>query len=405
MKFRLRRYFLLTSLPVVALAIVLTAYAYVHFATSVLVAQETTANQHKTRFLSKLLWPRFQSYITWSKDQDTASLRAATAVAEIDKVVTDLFRGTDVMKVKLYNFYGLTVYSSEFAQIGNDKSDNPGFISASNGKALSNLTQRDEFHAFEKVIMDRDVVSSYLPLYDTHSREVIAVIEMYSDVTDVVARIRYTRNKVIYCALACFTILLGALYLLMARADRLIRSQHEDLASANKEISRLAYLDAVTQLPNRHLFDLSIEKQIHYSRRNCEGFALLYIDLDDFKDINDNHGHAVGDLVLSAIAQKLKQTVRGTDAVYRVGGDEFAVILPGARTLENASQVAENLLQNTKEPIMIGNNTYAVSISIGVACYPESASDAETIIKLADDAMYSAKTHGKNNYEMAKNIT
>ena len=389
MKFRLRRYFLLTSLPVVAVIIALSAYGYIYFATGILVEQETHANQHETRLLGQLLWPRFQPHIVWSKGQDETSLRAAPAVAEIDKVVVDMFRGTDIMKAKLYNLDGVTVYSSQHSQIGGDKSDNPGFIAASNGGVRSNLTWRNEFHSFEKVAMDRDVVSSYLPLHDTRTREVIAVVELYSDVTDLVDSIHRTRNLVI----------LGALYVLMVRADLLIRRQQQALLDANEEISRLAYTDAVTQLPNRHRFDQVLEEQIHHCRRHDEGFALLYLDLDGFKAINDSYGHGAGDAILVAIAQRLKRAVRETDMVYRVGGDEFALLLSGANAPEAVTRVTESLLLKIIEPIEIGEHTHTVSASVGIASYPESAANARILIELADSAMYRAKARGKNCYE------
>ena len=401
MKFKLRRYFLLTSLPVVAVIIALSAYGYIHFATGILVEQETQASQHKTRFLGQLLWPRFQSYIMWSKDQEVEALRTAPSVTAIDEIVVGLFRGTDVIKAKLYNLDGITVFSTQYSQIGGDKSANDGFISASQGNVLSNLTWRNEFHAFEKMIMERDVVSSYLPLYDTRTREVIAVVELYSDVTELVARIHHTRDQVIIGALLCFALLLGALYVLIVRADLLIRRQQDALTDANKEISRLAYTDAITQLPNRNQFDQALEQNIAQCRRNGEGFALLYLDLDGFKMINDNYGHGTGDAILAEIAQKLKRTMRGTDMVYRIGGDEFALLLPGANTSEDTVRITEKLLAEMQQPIKIGKHCHNVGVSIGVACYPESASSAKEMVEHADSAMYRAKAKGKNCYETA----
>ncbi|MDH5710272.1 MAG: hypothetical protein OEZ15_01220, partial [Gammaproteobacteria bacterium] len=219
MKFNLRRYFLLTSLPIVVIITLLSAYGYIQFAKNLLVEQESHANQQQTRFMGQLLWPQFESYVSWSKNQEVASLRAAPEVAEIDAIVARLFRGTNVLKAKLYNLDGITVYSSEHSQIGGDKSDNAGFVSASQGRVVSNLTWRNEFHAFEKVAMKRDVVSSYLPLYDTRTHEVVAVTELYTDVTDLVARIHRTRDQIIVGVFICFGLLLAFLYVLIVRAD------------------------------------------------------------------------------------------------------------------------------------------------------------------------------------------
>ena len=402
MKFRLRSYFLLASLPIVAIITSLSAYSYIYFATGILVEQETQASQDKTHFLAQLLWPRFEPHIIWSKDHDATSLRAAPEVSEIDKIVVGLFHGTNIIKAKLYNIDGLTVYSSQHSQIGANKSENPGFISASNGSVRSNLTWRNEFHAFEKIIIERDIVSSYLPLYDTRTREVIAVVELYSDVTYLMTHINRTRNQVIFGALACFGLLLGALYVLIVRADRLISCQHRELADANKEISRLAYMDAVTQLPNRHRFNQALEESIHQCRRDNECFSLFYLDLDGFKAINDNQGHGAGDAILAEIAQRLKRAVRSTDMVFRIGGDEFAILLSGANMPEAVTHVTEKLLINVAEPIEIGEHMLTVSVSIGIACYPKLASNSKTLIELADSAMYRAKSRGKNCYEISQ---
>jgi len=186
------------------------------------------------------------------------------------------------------------------------------------------------------------------------------------------------------------------------RADLHIRRQHDALADANVEISRLAYTDAVTQLPNRHRFDQALEEQIQHCRRHDEGFSLLYLDLDGFKGINDDHGHGAGDAILAEVGQRLKKAVRETDMVYRVGGDEFALLMSGANTQESVTQVAENLLDKVSQPIEFGERSHSVSTSIGIACYPRVASNARTLIELADAAMYRAKARGKNCYETAE---
>ncbi|MDH5659944.1 MAG: GGDEF domain-containing protein [Gammaproteobacteria bacterium] len=402
MKFRLRRYFFLTSLPVVAIITAISTYSYIYFATGILIEHETTTNLQQTRFLGKLIWPRFEPHIAWSKNQSATSLRDSPVTADIDKIVVDLFRDSNIVKAKLYNSDGLTIYSSQHSQIGISKADNPGFISASNGRVRSKIIWRNEFHSFEKVIMDRDIVSSYLPLHDTRTQKVIAVVELYSDVTDLVTSIKRTRYKVIVGALVCFSLLLGALYVLIARADLLISHQNKKLTNAHEEISRLAYIDAVTQLPNRHRFDLDLEEQINHSRRHDEGFSLLYLDLDGFKLVNDKYGHASGDFMLAEIAQRLKQVLRNTDLTYRIGGDEFALLIPGTNTKEDVTLVAEKLLARIIEPIEFRNHIHSISASIGIAFYPTSALNARSLIDLADNAMYKAKASGKNCYEIAQ---
>lgn len=156
----------------------------------------------------------------------------------------------------------------------------------------------------------------------------------------------------------------------------------------------LAYHDPLTQLPNRRLLEDRLEQAIRSAHRNGHQLALLLIDLDKFKPINDRHGHACGDLVLEAIANRLRNCVRDTDTVARLGGDEFVVLLPMIETTEDATAVAEKVHACITEPIVAGEHHHRVEASIGISLYPAHGDDAAALLHRADHAMYHGKQAG-----------
>ncbi|AAU90382.1 diguanylate cyclase [Methylococcus capsulatus] len=161
-------------------------------------------------------------------------------------------------------------------------------------------------------------------------------------------------------------------------------------------IQHLALHDSLTDLPNRRLLDDRLERAIAQARRNRDGFALLYVDLDDFKPINDRFGHRAGDHVLVEIARRLRGALRRADTVARVGGDEFMLILPGARGRHGAMTVVQKLAGIICQPIGYKGQYLNVSASIGVSTYPENGVTADALISHADGSMYRFKQHRKS---------
>ncbi|MBK5106363.1 MAG: diguanylate cyclase [Burkholderiales bacterium] len=165
---------------------------------------------------------------------------------------------------------------------------------------------------------------------------------------------------------------------------------------AEQRIQHLAHHDNLTGLPNRLLFNDRLDQSISLARRDAGQFALLYLDLDKFKPVNDAFGHNIGDALLRVVADRIREQVRESDTVARIGGDEFAVILRDIGDREDAVIVAEKIVAVLAQPFHLESQEQQVDIgtSIGIALYPDDARDHETLIKLADAAMYSAKAHG-----------
>ena len=168
--------------------------------------------------------------------------------------------------------------------------------------------------------------------------------------------------------------------------------------AAEKQIQFLAYYDALTGLPNRTLLQDRLSKALAGARRRKDKVALLFLDLDGFKTINDSLGHSVGDLVLQEVAERLKRFAREQDTVARVGGDEFLIVLTAVKDAADAAVAAERLMHAMTVELVIQGRSLSISCSIGIGIFPEHGTDGETLIKNADAAMYCAKESGCNSF-------
>ena len=166
---------------------------------------------------------------------------------------------------------------------------------------------------------------------------------------------------------------------------------------AEEQVRHMAHHDALTELPNRMLLHDRIGQAITQSQRNRDVLALLFIDLDRFKLVNDSLGHAVGDRLLQAVAERLGACMRVSDTIARIGGDEFVVLLCGLVQPEDARQVAQKVIDSLAEPVTIDGQELKITPSIGICAYPHDGDDVETLMRNADTAMYYAKQMGRNN--------
>ena len=169
---------------------------------------------------------------------------------------------------------------------------------------------------------------------------------------------------------------------------------------AEEQIKHLAYHDALTNLPNRLLFKDRVTVALSHAQREGSHLAILFLDLDRFKVINDSLGHNIGDQLLQAVAARVQSCVRDSDTVARLGGDEFTVLLPRLKRSEDAAPVAAKILEAIRHPFHIEGREFFTTTSVGISLFPEDAIDAETLIKNADTAMYQAKEVGRDNYQL-----
>jgi diguanylate cyclase (GGDEF)-like protein/PAS domain S-box-containing protein len=180
-------------------------------------------------------------------------------------------------------------------------------------------------------------------------------------------------------------------------------SIHDDISAqklSHERIAHMAHYDELTGLPNRALFYDRLRQGVSMAKRNESGLALLYMDLDGFKQVNDSLGHHAGDLLLIAVADRLSKSIRGSDTVARLGGDEFTIILNEAQKYEDVAGIAQKIIETISIPFALEGQRAHIGISIGIARYPEEANNEDELMKLADQAMYQAKSAGKNTYRL-----
>jgi diguanylate cyclase (GGDEF)-like protein len=168
---------------------------------------------------------------------------------------------------------------------------------------------------------------------------------------------------------------------------------------AEKTIWKLAHTDSLTGLPNRALFYDRLGQSIAQSKRQGKKLALLFIDLDDFKLVNDKFGHDTGDAVLQEVAERMRQAIRNENTVARTGGDEFILILTDIESAENAAVVAKKIILSLSDPFVVHEHTCQIGSSIGISVFPDDSEEIEKLVTDADNAMYKAKVAGKNNYQ------
>ena len=182
-----------------------------------------------------------------------------------------------------------------------------------------------------------------------------------------------------------------------------VRLLYKQLELKNSELESLAMHDSLTGLPNRRLLTDRLSLAIAHARRNKSAMAVMYLDLDGFKQINDTLGHDAGDTLLSMVATRLMSAVREEDTVARLGGDEFAVVLWDLKSDYDLSMLASKIIQSVSLPFSIQGSDLSITTSVGISIYPTHGENVETLIKQADLALHEAKCSGKNDYRIAVN--
>ncbi len=184
----------------------------------------------------------------------------------------------------------------------------------------------------------------------------------------------------------------------LQESNRQLRHEIAEREQIQEELVYLANHDPLTQLPNRASFSQHLATSLHQARRHQRITALLFLDLDGFKAINDTHGHAIGDKVLLEVAARLREQVRKEDMVARMGGDEFTVLLSEINSTDDATLVAQKLIEALNQPMHCDNHICRLGTSIGISVFPHNADNPDALLRLADDAMYAAKESGKNTW-------
>jgi diguanylate cyclase (GGDEF)-like protein/PAS domain S-box-containing protein len=543
--FKLLRYFSLAS----AIAIVFVTAAlltfYHRYSVSNLVEFGEGQNVALARSFANTLWLRFGKHIKSVSDVDPDTLRQHPRTRELNDAIRIVIAGLPVLKVKIFNLDGVTVYSSASEEIGEDVTAKPGFIAAARQEqTVSQLGFRNTFNVFEETVHERDLVESYLPIRNAAGLTE-GVFELYADVTPLMAKVEDTTVKLAIGLVCAFGLLYGALFLIVRHADGIIAWQYRDLEATEENIRKqnqalqaeiiarvvaqealreseeslrsivdnagdaifvhnsegwiveanpaacrmtgcgrdelikmrvvditsdrqglhlqrdwtritpgypmtyedvhrrmdgstfpvevrmgvyksgdkplivlivrdvtqrkkaedrirhMASHDVLTDLPNRNLFLDRLLAALAAARRNKTLVGVLFVDLDDFKRINDTLGHEAGDLLLVETANRLTAGIREMDTVGRHGGDEFVIALTSVTDRDGVFKVADKIIATVSRSFIVGGVDASCTCSIGIALYPDHGETPEDLLKCADVAMYQAKDQGRNVYQLA----
>ncbi len=185
----------------------------------------------------------------------------------------------------------------------------------------------------------------------------------------------------------------------LGELERKVAERTAELEEAKARAQHLADHDALTSLPNRRLLEDRLTQALALSSRNRKSSAVMFVDIDRFKTINDSLGHAVGDALLKEVAGRLVNQLREGDTICRIGGDEFVIVLPEVKRSSDVAHVAQKVIEQLSQPVTVEERELVVTCSIGIAVYPDDGRDAETLIRSADAAMYHAKERGRANYQ------
>ena len=402
--FRLLRYFSLTSLVGVLIVLTVLVFVYRHFAFRAMEEHETRNNEAIAQIFANTIWREHAAFVKSASEIPAEELALRPEIARIRTDVLQKMTGLSVVKVKIFNLNGLTVFSTDPKQIGKDKSGNSGYLSAKHGSVASDITFRNQFDAFDQVINNRNLVSSYIPIRSNPDGPIEGVMEVYSDVTHYVKQLENTTWGIVVGVLSCLSLLYIFLYSIVRRADGIIADQSEKMRLAHEQIIRHQSLhDSLTGLPNRASFSEQLGKMIKSARRRDSKCALICLELDGFKEIHNSLGYLARDKLLQAASIRLRNCFRDADIIARIGGDEFAIGfsgISGSRGAERIVVVAERIRDAISEQSFeIEGEEFTVTTSIGISIFPDNGDNVVDLIKSASAALSHAKSNGRNTYQ------
>ncbi|MGH3139010.1 MAG: putative bifunctional diguanylate cyclase/phosphodiesterase [Gaiellales bacterium] len=339
-----------------------------------------------------------------TRDALAHGLPAAEAQA-LDDAVRGLAPGElHVARVQIWNQQRKIIYSTDSTLIGHGAEGEPSseLGEALKGKTASEvISNRGDVEIQNRALVRRfgDLLEVYTPIRAQSTGKPVGAFELYIPYAPVAGAIAHDTNRLYLVLVIGLTVLYGVLFRLVASASRDLRRSADELKEHADRSAHDACHDPLTALPNRSLFRDRAHQAILASARHGHNTALLLIDLDRFKEINDTLGHHSGDLLLREVGPRLHRVLRESDTVARFGGDEFGILLTHVSGPAAAEEVARAVHRALEEPFAIQGLTLDVEASIGIALHPLHASDFEELMQRADVAMYRAKAK-RSGYEV-----
>ncbi|MFN2470232.1 MAG: putative bifunctional diguanylate cyclase/phosphodiesterase [Gaiellaceae bacterium] len=384
----LGKFALASAIPLLVMGVVLGKYL------SHRIEQRTLAQAERSAELIARVG--FQPQIS-KRDLDRGHLPAARRRA-LDKALKSKELEDGLARIKIWNRQVRVVYSDKTALIGQQFHIFGPLRAALSGRTtstVSSVTRAD--NASERQF--GKVLEVYVPLVLARGEDPAGAMNFYLPYEPIAREIRHETRTMYLLLLAGMALLYAALFRIVVGASRRLRQQARDLTrhAAEKEYQSLH--DPLTGLPNRSLFADRIEEALESAGADEREVAVLLMDLDRFKEINDTLGHHSGDQLLQELGGRLRAALRGSDTVARLGGDEFGILLPVLPERRIINEVVERIRAAVEEPFVLQGLPLAIETSIGVAIFPAHGMDVETLLQRADVAMYLAKS-GNSLYEV-----
>jgi diguanylate cyclase (GGDEF)-like protein len=375
----LERFALAGALPIVLLGVVVGQYLSRQIQHRALAEAEQSA--------SLIARVAFQPHLT---ERDLERGLTASQVVALKKALHTKGGADGVARIKIWDRTGRVVYSDNRWLIGHrflmfdELRDALSGVTRSGVSTLRRADNRGERN-FGRLL------EVYVPIVFPHSGNAAGAFDIYMPYAPIARAIRHDTRTIYVLLVAGLGLLYGTLFKIVSNASKRLREQAEELRRQAREKEHQALHDPLTDLPNRSLFADRVEQALVAAKRSQADVALLLMDLDRFKDINDTLGHQAGDLLLRELAARLSKALRASDTVARLGGDEFALLLPEVRDRHAIEDVVAKVQEAVQRPFYLQGLPLSVESSIGVAMFPRDGADAKTLLQRADIAMYVAK--------------
>ncbi len=427
--FNLSRYFSTLSFILIVLAAGVLGPLYQKISLDQLQDLAESRNLAMAQVFRNTLQPQLAALISQTVGRDEAPRETTEAMRGLRASVHDLLHDTAVIRLRIYNRLGNIVFSTDAGEVGQSRLDSEGFRTAMRGATLSDLSHRDNFQALLGSSAEVAVLATFIPIHGL-DKAVEGAFEIDLDVSPFVTQLHRSLWWVTAGIVAVFGALDMLQYLVVRRAQGILEDQEgrikaardtleiqvaartdelrrtnsqlegeiADRRKAQSKLNYLAYHDPLTGLANRRCFIERLEKSLDDAKRREERLAVLFIDLDQFKQVNDSLGHGVGDELLVSVAARLSEHVRLMDMLARLGGDEFICLMEGVRGPNEVEVLAGEIIAAFETPFRLGDHELFLSASVGISLFPDDGESVLDLLRDADTAMYRAKLLGRGNF-------
>ncbi len=364
-----------------------------------LLKDEERADQQFARMLGNTIWPTYGDFLIEAQSLPKQALVNHPGHTDLRNTIVAALGESDVLKVKAFSpKSGVTLFSTDPKQIG-DLHMQDALMQAMAGHGGSKLDHRESFVGIRGEQKNLDVFATYTPYYaptrEQRSGTPDLVLEVYSNVTPRMATHRQNRFELVFGVAFSLSMMYAMLWFIGRTANQRLGRAQQDKQQQEARIRHQAYHDALTGLPNRMHFGERCAQRT--AQPHGEGQGVLFIDLDRFKPINDSLGHRLGDAVLKKVAKRVRRTLRESEEVFRVGGDEFVALINTSD--EPALEIAARRITAALcKPITVDGVQVSLSGSVGIARWPMDDASLEQVVACADLAMYAAKRGGANQH-------